>query len=140
MSGEPKTRPTSASVPDFLARQPEARRADCEAVCAMMQAATGEPPVMWGEAIVGFGRYAYSNSTKKTFEWPLVGFSPRKNDLTLYLMPGFEGHAELMGRLGKHKTGKSCLYLKKLADVDAGVLRAIIEGCARAMAPRRIAG
>ena len=140
MSGEPKTRPTSASVPDFLARQPEARRADCEAVCAMMQAATGESPVMWGEAIVGFGRYAYSNSTEKTFEWPLVGFSPRKNDLTLYLMPGFEGHAELMGRLGKHKTGNCCRYLQKRAEVDAGVLRAILEGCARARAPRRIAG
>ncbi len=140
MSGEPKTRPTSGSVQEFLARQTGARRADCEAVCSMMQAATGEPPVMWGEAIVGFGRYAYCNSTKKNFEWPLVGFSPRKNDLTRYLMPGFEGHAELMGRLGKHKTGKSCLYLQTLADVDAGVLRAIIEGSVRAMAPRRIGG
>ena len=140
MSGEPKTRPTSASVPDFLARQPEARRADCEAVGAMMQAATGEHAEMWGASIVGFGRYAYSGSSKKVMEWPIVGFSPRKTDLTLYLMPGFEGRAELMARLGKHKTGKSCLYLKTLADVDAGVLRAIIEGSVRAMAPRRIGG
>ena len=137
---EPKTKPTDASVSEFLARQDNARRADCEAIVRMMEAATGERAQMWGEAIVGFGRYAYTNSSKKTAEWPIVGFSPRKNDLTLYLMPGFEGHAELMGRLGKHKTGKSCLYLKKLAEVDAGVLRAIIEGCARAMAPRRIAG
>jgi hypothetical protein len=140
MSGEPKTRPTSASVPDFLARQPEARRADCEAVCAMMQAATGEPPVMWGEAIVGFGRYAYTNTSRKTFEWPVVGFSPRKHDLTLYIMPGFDAFAGLIAKLGRHKTGKSCLYIKQLADVDAGVLRGIIDGSVRAMAPKRIRG
>ena len=140
MSGEPKTRPTSASVPDFLARQPEARRADCEAVCAMMQAATGEPPVMWGEAIVGFGRYAYTNTSRKTFEWPVVGFSPRKHDLTLYIMPGFDAFAGLMAKLGRHKTGKSCLYIKQLADVDAGVLRGIIDGSVRAMAPKRLRG
>ena len=140
MSGEPKTRPTSASVPDFLARQPEARRADCEAVCAMMQAATGEPPVMWGEAIVGFGRYAYTNTSRKTFEWPVVGFSPRKNDLTLYIMPGFDAFAGLIAKLGRHKTGKSCRYIKQLADVDAGVLRGIIDGSVRAMAPKRIRG
>ncbi len=140
MSGEPKTRPTSASVPDFLARQPEARRADCEAVCAMMQAATGERPVMWGEAIVGFGRYAYTNTSRKSFEWPLVAFSPRKNDLTLYIMPGFDAFAGLIAKLGRHKTGKSCLYIKQLADVDAGVLRGIIDGSVRAMAPKRIRG
>ena len=140
MSGEPKTRPTSASVPDFLARQPEARRADCEAVCAMMQAATGEPPVMWGEAIVGFGRYAYTNTSRKSFEWPVVGFSPRKHDLTLYIMPGFDAFAGLIAKLGRHKTGKSCLYIKQLADVDAGVLRGIIDGSVRAMAPKRIRG
>ena len=140
MSGEPKTRPTSASVPDFLARQPEARRADCEAVCAMMQAATGEPPVMWGEAIVGFGRYAYTNTSRKSFEWPLVAFSPRKNDLTLYIMPGFDAFAGLIAKLGRHKTGKSCLYIKQLADVDAGVLRGIIDESVRAMAPKRIRG
>ena len=140
MSGEPKTRPTSASVPDFLARQPEARRADCEAVCAMMQAATGEPPVMWGEAIVGFGRYAYTNTSRKTFEWPVVGFSPRKHDLTLYIMPGFDAFTGLIAKLGRHKTGKSCLYIKQLADVDAGVLRGIIDGSVRAMAPKRIRG
>lgn len=140
MSGEPKTRPTAASVPDFLARQPEARRADCEAVCAMMQAATGEPPVMWGEAIVGFGRYADTNRSRKTFEWPLVAFSPRKHDLTLYIMPRFDAFAGLIARLGRHRTGKSCLYIKKLADVDAGVLRGIIDGSVRAMAPRRVRG
>ena len=137
---ELKTRPTAASVAEFLAQQGDQRRADCEAVLRMMEAATGERAEMWGAAIVGFGRYAYSGSSNKAMEWPIIGFSPRKNDLTLYLMPGFEGRAELMARLGKHKTGKSCLYLKTLADVDAGVLRAIIEGSVRAMAPRRIGG
>ena len=135
---ELKTRPTTASVSDFLALQPDARRADCEAVVAMMEAATGECAEMWGAAIVGFGRYAYTNSTRKTYEWPLVGFSPRKNDLTLYIMPGFDGFAELMAQLGKHKAGKSCLDLKKLADVDAKVLRKLIDGSVKAMAPQRV--
>ena len=137
---EPKTKPTDASVSEFLARQDNARRADCEAIVRMMEAATGERAQMWGEAIVGFGRYAYTNSSKKTAEWPIVGFSPRKNDLTLYLMQGFDGHTELLAKLGKHKTGKSCLYIKQLADVDAGVLRGIIDGSVRAMAPKRIRG
>ncbi|MBN8261282.1 MAG: DUF1801 domain-containing protein [Xanthomonadales bacterium] len=139
MSGEPKTRPTRASVPEFLARQPEARRADCEVVSAMMQAATGEPPVMWGDAIVGFGRYLDCTGRNR-FEWPMIAFSPRKQDLVLYLMPGFDGMAGLLATLGRHKTGRSCLYLKRLADVDAGVLREVIEGSVRAMAPRRILG
>ena len=93
---------------------------------------------MWGSSIVGFGRYAYTNSTKKTYEWPLVGFSPRKNDLTLYIMPGFDGFAGLMATLGKHKTGKSCLYLKQLADVDIDVLQALIDSSVAAMEPQRI--
>ena len=135
---ELKTRPTSASVVEFLALQPDARRADCEVVLRMMEAATGEHAEMWGAAIVGFGRYAYANSTKKTFEWPLIGFSPRKQDLTLYLMPGFDGFAELMAKLGKHKTGKSCLYLKQLADVDIDVLQALIGSSVAAMEPQRI--
>ena len=137
---ELKTRPTSASVAEFLALQPDARRADCEVVLRMMEAATGEHAEMWGAAIVGFGRYAYANSTKKTFEWPLIGFSPRKQDLTLYLMPGFDGFAELMAKLGKHKTGKSCLYLKQLADVDQAVLRKLIDGSVEAMASQRVRG
>ena len=135
---ELKTRPTTASVSEFLALQPDQRRADCQEVLAMMEAATGEPAEMWGAAIVGFGRYAYSGSSKKVMEWPVVGFSPRKTDLTLYLMPGFEGRAELMARLGKHKTGKSCLYLKTLADVDAGVLRELIDCSVQGMEPQRV--
>ena len=137
---ELKTQANDASVANFLAQQGDERRADCEAVQQMMEAATGEPARMWGGSIVGFGRYAYTNTTKKTYEWPLVGFSPRKNDLTLYIMPGFDGFAELMAALGKHKTGKSCLYLKKLADVDQQVLRRLIDGSVKAMEPQRVRG
>ena len=138
---EPVTRPTGASVTAFLnAIEEEQKRKDSKALVALFKDVTGKKPEMWGPSIIGFGRYDMLYANGKTQEWLRVGFSPRKNDLTLYLMPGFEGRAELMARLGKHKTGKSCLYLKKLADVDAGVLRAIIEGSVRAMAPRRIGG
>ena len=135
---EPKTRPTTASVADFLAQQPAQRQADCEVVSAMMAEATGEPAQMWGEAIVGFGRYAYAYKNGKALEWPVIGFSPRKNDLSLYIMPGFDRFPELMARLGKHKTGKSCLYLKRLADVDLDVLRALVDGSVGAMEPKRV--
>lgn len=135
---ELKTRPTAEPVSDFLSRQPGDRRADCEALMEMMEAATGESAQMWGDSMVGFGRYAYTNSAKKKAEWLLVGFSPRKSDLTLYIMPGFDDFAELMEKLGKHKTGKSCLYLKKLADVDNAVLRQLIEGSVEAMESKRV--
>lgn len=135
---ELKTHATTAPVAEFLARQSGERHADCEAVARMMEAATGERAEMWGAAIVGFGRYAYIGSNKKTVEWPIIGFSPRKSDLTLYLMPGFEDQAELMGKLGKHKIGKSCLYLKTLADVDLDVLRQLIQRSVMAMEPQRV--
>lgn len=135
---ELKTRPTEASVAAFLSAQPEGRRADCMAIDAMMQAATGQPAEMWGGAIVGYGRYVYGNTKGKSYEWPVIGFSPRKNDLTLYLMPSAPGYAELLEKLGKHKTGKACLYLKKLADVDTDVLRRMIEVSVQACAPRRV--
>ena len=135
---ELKTRPTDASVEEFLALQAGARRADCEAIGGMMEAATGERAQMWGSPIDGFARYLYPNSTNKPQEWPLVGFSPRKHDLTLYIMPGFDGFAGLRARLGRHKVGKSCLYLKRLADVDAAVLQQLIEGSVRAMEARRV--
>ncbi|MFT4179009.1 MAG: DUF1801 domain-containing protein [Thermomonas sp.] len=136
---EPKTKASDASVDAFLAQQPEDRRADCEAMSMMMQAATGEPPVMWGGSIVGFGKYAYVSSGK-TNEWPLVGFSPRKNDLTLYLMTGFDDAGPLLDKLGKHKTSKACLYIRKLADVDQKVLRKLVDASVKAMAEKRIRG
>jgi hypothetical protein len=134
MPSSPKTQPTTASVADFIAAQPEAqRRADCQAVLQLMQQATGEKAQMWGSSIVGFGRYR-----SNTGEWPVVGFSPRKNELTLYLMPAFEGRDELLARLGKHKTGKACVYLKRLADVDTAVLAELVQTSVEAMAPQRV--
>lgn len=135
---EPKTRATPASVAAFLARQPDARRADCEAIASIMQRATGEPPVMWGEAIVGFGRYAYARSDGKSHEWPVTGFSPRKNDLTVYITQGFEDCGPLLAQLGRHRIGKSCLYFSKLADIDAGVLERLVVASVAAMEDRRV--
>ena len=135
--GEPKTRPTTASVADFLALLPEPRRADCDAIMAMMQAATGEPAVMWG-SIVGYGRNANTRSDGKLDEWPLAGFSPRKQALTVYLVPGFDRDAARMARLGKHSTSKACLYIKRLSDVDVGVLKKMIERSVKAMESRRL--
>ena len=135
--GELKTRASDASVAAFLAQQSDDRRADCEAISAMMQAATGEPPVLWGGSIVGFGKYAYTSSGKVN-AWPLIGFSPRKNELVLYLMTGFDDAAPLLEKLGKHKTGKACLYVKRMADVDAKVLRRLVDASVEAMASKRI--
>jgi hypothetical protein len=123
MAAEPKTRPTDASVPNFIAAvENPSRRADAEAICALMTEATGEPPVLWGPSIVGFGSYR-----GPTGDWPLVGFSPRKANLVLYIMPGFAEREDLLARLGKHKTGSSCLYLNRLVDADPTVLRELID-------------
>ena len=136
---ENKTQPTDEPVAGFLARVADPqRRADCEAVLAMMRRASGVEPVMWGASMVGFGRYQYRYASGRSGDWPVVAFSPRKGELSVYIMPGFERHAHLMRRLGPHKTGKSCLYLKRLADVDLDVLRQLIEASVAAMAPRRI--
>jgi hypothetical protein len=124
MASEPKTKPTDVPVADFIASVPDARRREeAEALCALMTEITGEPPVMWGPSIVGFGSYTYVNTTNKPVDWPIIGFSPRKAKLTLYMMPGFEAQAELMARLGKHTTGVSCLYLNRLSDADPEVLK-----------------
>lgn len=119
-----KTRPTDDSVADFLAGvEPTSRRADARTLAALLTEVTGEAPVMWGTSIVGFGRYTYVNTTKKPADWPIIGFSPRKANLTVYIMPGFDGYADLLARLGKHKTSVSCLYLNRLSDIDLEVLR-----------------
>ncbi|WP_392352889.1 DUF1801 domain-containing protein [Brevundimonas sp. LF-1] len=125
---EPKTKPTDASVEDFLASvEPARRREEARTVCALMQAVTGDAPVMWGPSIVGFGRYTYVNSTNKPADWPRIGFSPRKAALTLYIMPGFQTQAALLGRLGPHTTSVSCLYIKRLDQVDMAALRTLCE-------------
>lgn len=136
---EAKTQPTDENPLAFLDRiEDPQRRADCHAVLAMMQKASGAPPVMWGAAIVGFGRYRYTYASGHSGEWPIIGFSPRKNDLTLYIMPGFDRQAALMAKLGKHKTGKSCLYLKRLSDVDLPTLERLVAWSVDAMASQRI--
>ena len=125
---ELKTKPTTASVSDFLDTvDDEARRKDCLAVVKIMQKATGAKPKMWGPSIVGFGDHRCKYESGRELDWFLTGFSPRKKDLTLYIMPGFERYAELMSSLGKYKTGKSCLYIKSVADVDMKVLRTLVE-------------
>lgn len=136
---EAKTQPTKVSLKEFLDAMPDQkRRADCETVAAMMQTATGEPPVLWGSSIVGFGTYLvrYANGTQA--DWPLIGFSPRKQDFTLYIMFGLDSHAELLARLGKHRTSKACLYVKRLADLDLAVLKQLIDNTVVAMEPLRV--
>jgi hypothetical protein len=136
---EPKTKETNESVSAFLDKiVDEVRRADCYAVVDLMQSVTKEKPRMWGSSIVGFGRYHYKGKSGREGDWPIIGFSPRKGDLTLYIMGGFDKVPELMEKLGKFKTAKSCLYIKKLADVDRKVLRKLVAWSVKLMAPKRI--
>lgn len=136
---ETKTQPNAESVLEFLHKLPEQKRtADCLVLVDLMQKATACQPVMWGSSIVGFGKYQYRYANGREGDWPIIGFSPRKNDLTLYIMPGFEKYDQLLQKLGKHKTGKSCLYLKNLADVDLKVLEKIISESVKAMAGKRV--
>jgi len=124
---EAKTQKTAASVEEFLALVEGAdRRADARAVCALMGEVTGAEPVMWGASIVGFGEYRYIYGSGREGQWPAVGFSPRKAALTVYLAEGLAVHGDLLSRLGKHSTGKGCLYIKKLSDVDTDVLRELV--------------
>lgn len=135
---ELKTKPTTESVTTFLNTVADkTRREDCFAVLEMMRDVTKEEPTMWGSSIVGFGRYRYKYESGREGEWPITGFSPRKGDLTLYIVPGFEIAPDLMKRLGKYKTGKSCLYIRKLADVDRKVLKQLIEKSVKKMSAQR---
>jgi hypothetical protein len=125
---EPKTKKTNASVEDFLnGVADERKRQDCFVLVDLMREVTGSEPSMWGDSIVGFGGYRITNSTRKEYEWPVTGFSPRKQNLTLYIMSGFDQYDALLDRLGKHSTGKACLYVKRLSDVDMAVLRELVE-------------
>ena len=124
---ELKTQPTQSSVDDFLAGVDEERRDDCQTLVDLMSQATGESPKMWGPSIVGFGSYRYEYESGRSGDWFLTGFSPRKRNLTLYIMAGFDRYDDLMERLGKHSTGKSCLYVKRLADVDMDVLSELVH-------------
>lgn len=125
---EPKTKPTDKSVEEFLNSVPqEQKRRDAFAIMELMQDVTGSAPTMWGSSIVGFGSYRYKYASGREGDWFLTGFSPRKQSLTLYIMDGFEKYDELLQSLGKYKTGKSCLYVKRLEDVDMQALRQLVE-------------
>lgn len=125
---ELKTKVNQASVAAFLNAVDDAqRRQDAKKIAAMMREATGSRAKMWGTSIVGFGSYHYKYDSGCEGDWMLIGFSPRKQNLTLYIMTGFKEFESLMARLGPHKTGKSCLYIKRLADIDLKVLESIIK-------------
>jgi hypothetical protein len=125
---ELKTQANQANVADFLnALTPDLRRQDCLDLCALMEQLSQQKPVMWGNSIVGFGAYHYRYESGREGDWFPIGFSPRKNDLTLYLLSGLEVVAGLLPQLGKHKIGKCCLYIKRLADIDRDALTTIIR-------------
>jgi hypothetical protein len=126
---ELKTKKTSASVPAFLKSvENEQRRKDGIELLEIFKQATKMSPTLWGDSIVGFGEYHYkSERSSQEGDWPLTGFSPRKQSMTVYIMPGFSNYQELLSRLGKHKTSVSCIYINKLENVDVMVLKQIIK-------------
>ncbi len=131
MAAEPKTQRTKASVAAYIAAvEDDTRRTDAKTIDKMLREITGEKPAMWGPSIIGYGEYDTPSG-----KWPRMGFSPRKANLVLYLMDGYDKEP-LMKRLGKHKTGRSCLYINKLSDVDEGVLRKIAVNGWNAMAKK----
>jgi hypothetical protein len=124
---ELKTKPNDADVNAFLAAVPDERkRNDSLALLELFTAVTGASPKMWGDSIVGFGDYRYAYKSGREGDWFVAGFSPRKQNLTLYSVGGFESHSELLAKLGKHKLGKGCLYINRLQDVDQAVLRQLL--------------
>ena len=124
---ENKTKATDADVLEFLNDvTDERKRQDSLAVMELMREVTGEEPTMWGSSIVGFGSYHYKYASGREGDAPRIGFSPRKQNLVLYIMGGFDQYDALMAKLGKHTTGSSCLYVKRLADLDLGVLRELV--------------
>ncbi len=124
---ELKTKENDQSVEAFLAGIEDAQKQqDCRTLVAIMQEATGAAPRMWGDNIVGFGHYHYKYASGREGDWFLTGFAPRKQNLTLYIMAGFDNYEALLSRLGKHSTGKSCLYVKRLADVDMPILTELV--------------
>jgi hypothetical protein len=128
---ELKTKASTASVDDFLKRVDESRREDCKTLVRIMRKATGAPPKLWGASIVGFGRYHYKYKTGREGEWFVAGFSPRKTALTVYVMPSIQQYTQLLAKLGPHKTSQSCLYIKRLADIDLTVLESIVRTAAQ---------
>ena len=129
---ELKTQPTNKSVKDFIDGIPDdTSRRDCRTIMRIMKKVTKARPKMWGSNIVGYGRYHFKYASGREGEWFAAGFSPRVQSLTLYIMSGFRQYASLMKKLGKHTTGKSCLYIKRLDDIDLDVLEELVERSVR---------
>jgi len=125
---ELKTRRNKGNVEAFLNNVPdEGKRQDSFTILELMRQVTGREPEMWGDSIVGFGSYHYKYKSGREGDWFLTGFSPRKQNLTLYIMSGFDDYDQLLNKLGKYSTGKSCLYIKKVEDVDTDVLKQLIK-------------
>lgn len=124
---ELKTKPTDASVEEFLSKLENLRlKRDSQALLQMMKQITQQQPIMWGTSIIGFGSYNYKYASGREGTWPKVGFAPRKRNLAIYILPNLEAYTDLLKQLGKYKTGKACLYINKLDDIDQGVLKQII--------------
>jgi len=125
---EAKTKPTKQSVDSFIKKIPDPEtREDCFTITKLMKEATNCEPRMWGSSIVGFGTRHYKYASGREGDWPLIGFSPRKQNLTLYIMSGFDSHTELLKKLGKHSVGGGCLYVKRLSDIDLPTLKKLIR-------------
>jgi hypothetical protein len=123
-----KTKRNRKSVKKFLdGVENMDRREDAQKILALMKEVTGEKPEMWGDSLIGFGTYRYKYESGREGEWFVTGFSPRKTNLTLYIMSGFSRYKELLGKLGKHKTGKACLYINRSGDIDMKVLRRLVK-------------
>jgi hypothetical protein len=132
---ELKTKKSDESVEAFLnSVENEKKRDDCFTILNLMQEITSEEPKMWGSSIVGFGSYHYKYASGREGDWFLTGFAPRKKNITLYMMAGFADYAALLSRLGKYSTGKSCLYINKLEDVDVSTLRELVKRSAEHVA------
>ncbi len=130
MAYEAKTKPTEVSVADFIAAvENPRRRVDAETLCTLFEEISGEPPVMWGPSIIGFGRYHYRYASGHEGDAPRLGFSPRKAQTVIYAMSGFEGEAPLIARLGKVKTSVACLYVNRLDQIDLDALRELAVSC-----------
>lgn len=124
---ELKTKPTKSAVEAFVKKIADPRmRADCALLIGILRKAANAEPVIWGTSIIGFGSYHYRYASGREGDWPIIGLSPRKQNLTLYIMPGFDEYGDLRAKLGPHTAGKSCLYIKRLSDIDMKVLSKIV--------------
>jgi hypothetical protein len=127
-ANENKTQATTASVDDYIAAiADEAKRKDSQALIELLKKISGEVPVLWGDSIIGFGSYHYQYESGREGDMPIIGFSPRKREFAIYIMTGFEQLQVQLGKLGKHKAGKSCLYIKRLSDIQISVLEELMK-------------